>query len=124
MATANPTFTEGRRRSPESMAAVVITPDVRACLRRQIEALLDAATFLMDMLDAADAQHADMEPDCDGEADADEASVQPVMLSPDRCRAVTHRLSARQMRAAYRRNGDPIPANLRRFNGVFGSARA
>ena len=125
MATANNTFTDiGRRRRPESMAAMVLTPVVRARMEAQISAFLDSANFLLDMLDAADAQHADMEPDCDGEADVDEASAQPVTLSPDRSRAVTYRPSARQMRAAYRRNGDPIPANLRRFNGIFGSTRA
>ena len=114
MATANPTFTgTGRRRRPESMAAMVLTPAVRSRMEAQISAFLDGANFLLDMLDAADAQHADKEPDVDGEAEPDEASAQPVTLSPDRARAVTHRPSARQMCAAYRRNGDPIPANLR-----------
>ncbi|MFC0389492.1 hypothetical protein [Muricoccus vinaceus] len=106
------------------MAAMVLTPAVRDRMEAQISAFLDSANFLLDMLDAADAQHADKEPDSDGEAEADEASTQPSTLSPDRARAITHRPSARQMRAAYRRNGDPIPSNLRRFNGVFGSAGA
>ena len=65
-----------------------------------------------------------MEPDVDGEAEVDEARAQPVTLCPDHSRAVTYRPSARQQRAAYRRNGDPIPANFRRFGGVFGSTRA
>jgi len=124
MATVNSTFTEGRRRRPNTMASVVITPDLRACLHGQINAFLDAANFLLRMLDTADAQHADMEPDSDGEAEPDEASAQPATLSPDRARAVTHRPSARQMRAAYRHNGDPIPANLRPLASLFGGRRA
>ncbi|TPG41934.1 hypothetical protein EAH89_28215 [Roseomonas nepalensis] len=96
---------------------MILTPALRA----RIEAL---AAFLVDLLDAADAPHADIEPDTDGELEPDEASTQPATLCPDRARVRTYRPSARQQCAACRRNGDPIPANLRRFGGVFGGVRA
>ena len=116
MATANLSFADGMRRRPAEPVAVILTPALRA----RIEAL---ATFLVDLLDAADAPQADMEPDTDGEAEADEAGAQPVTLSPDRFRTATYRPSARQQRAAYRRNGDPLPANLRRFGSLVGGVR-
>jgi hypothetical protein len=96
--------------------------DAAARSRRRAE-LEDIITRAIAQLDAMD-WDPDLEPDEDGEEDADEASAQPITLSPDRRPVVVHRPSARQMRAAYRRNGDPIPANLRGFGSVFGSARA
>jgi hypothetical protein len=73
---------------------------------------------LIALLDAVDAQHADMEPDHDGEPEPIEAAGQPVTLAPPPVRAVQqHRPTRRQMAVAYRRNGDPIPANLRGLLG-------
>ncbi|WP_424140336.1 hypothetical protein [Roseomonas chloroacetimidivorans] len=64
----------------------------------------------------------DIEPDVEGEAEPEEASQQPVTLVPDWARPVqVVRPSHREMREAYRRNGDPIPANLR--YDIFGRAR-
>jgi hypothetical protein len=88
-------------------------------VRTRLESII---TDAIDMLDALDAQHADMEPDVEGEAEPDEASIQPTILTPDWIRPVMlHRPSPAEMRAAYRRNGDPVPANLR---GLFGRAFA
>jgi hypothetical protein len=86
----------------------------------EARAALDGAAYFVNFLDAADRPTIDLETDADGEADAIEASAQPVTLAPPPVRAVQqHRPTRRQMRAAYRRNGDPIPANLR---GLFGRA--
>jgi hypothetical protein len=83
--------------------------------------LASIITDAIDMLDALDARHADMEPDVEGEGEPDEASIQPTILTPDWISPVMlHRPSPAEMRAAYRRNGDPIPANLR---GLFGRVR-
>jgi len=124
MATAmnNTLHADDRRRSAGFIPAV-ITPELRAAIEREARSLLDAATFLIDYLNEADQPIMDLEPDADGEAEADEASVQPVTLSPDRASPLTYRPSARQQRAAYRRNGDRIPSNLRRLNGLFDRGR-
>lgn len=53
-----------------------ITSDI---LRARLENL---AQQVIDMLDALDAQYADLEPDHDGEAEPDEASAQPATLAP------------------------------------------
>ena len=77
---------------------------------------------LIALLDAADASSADMEPDAEGEAEPAEASARPVTLPPNWVLPVQHITPTRaQMRAAYRRNGDPVPVNLR---GLFGRAGA
>jgi len=55
----------------------------------------------------------------DAEPDVDEAWAQPPTLCPDRRAAVVYRPSAKQQRAAYRANGDAVPANLR---GLLGRA--
>lgn len=132
----------------------VLTPALRARIEAKVASLLDNATMLLGVLDDADRATFDMEPDFDGEEDNqdccaaadddpvsmpdrqnrndfaagtpedDEASAQPITLSPDRRPVVVYRPTAKEMRAAYRRNGDPIPANLRRFRGLTGSARA
>lgn len=106
------------RRRPRSRVRVGLSrrrsSSVPAALRARLERLIEEA---IEALNALDAQHADLEPDHDGEAEPGEVSAQPVTLAPDR-RLVVHRPSARQQRAAYRRNGDPIPSNLRR--GLFG----
>ncbi|TPG45688.1 hypothetical protein EAH89_26155 [Roseomonas nepalensis] len=102
----------------------VLTPALRARIEAKVASLLDGATMLLRVLDDADRANLDMEPDADGEAEVAEASGQPLTLSPDRSPVVVHRPTAREMRAAYRRNGDPVPANLRRFGGGFGSAHA
>ncbi|WP_043838364.1 hypothetical protein [Muricoccus aerilatus] len=119
---------EGRRRGAGFIPAVM-TPELRAEIRNRAEnlmdearAALDGATYLINLLDAADRPVIDLEPNADGEAEPDEASAQPVTLSPDRVPVLTYRPSVRQQRAAYRCNGDPVPTNLRR--GMFGSARA
>ncbi|WP_458094752.1 hypothetical protein [Roseomonas sp. WA12] len=113
---------QGPRRRQLPFAALVMTPELRAAIEREAHSLLDAATFLIDFLNAADRPTLDMEPDAEGEAEPDEASAQPVTLAPDWVRPVqVIRPTRRQMRQAYRRNGDPIPANL---CGLFGRAFA
>ena len=57
----------------------------------------------------------------DAEPDVDEAWAQPLTLCPDRRAAVVYRPNAKQRRAAYRANGDAVPANLR---GLIGRAFA
>ncbi|MBI0538984.1 hypothetical protein D9599_25870 [Roseomonas sp. KE2513] len=119
---------EDRRRGAGFIPAVM-TPELRTEIRNRAEVLmdearaaLDGATYLINLLDAADRLVIDLEPDADGETEAGEDSAQPITLSPDRVPVLTYRPSARQMRAAYRRNGDPTPATLRR--GMFGRVGA
>lgn len=119
----------GRRTLP--FAAAVMTPELRAEIRNRAESLmdeaqaaLDGAFYLINLLDAADRPVIDLEPDADSEAEPDEANAQPLTLSPDHCPLAIHRPSAAQQRAAYRRNGDAIPSNLRRFGRMFGGGRA
>lgn len=117
MATSNLSAADGMRRRPTEPVAVILTP----ALCSRIEVL---AAFLVDLRDAADAPRADMEPDTQGEAEPDEASRQLATLCPDWAPVRTYRPSARQQRAAFCRNRDPIPANLRRLGGILRSARA
>jgi len=102
------------RRRPHR--TVRLAPTLRIRLENLAQRIIDA-------LDALDAPHADLEPDVDSEEEVEEASAQAVTLCADRHPAV-HCPSAGQMRAAYQCNGDAVPANLRRFGGLFGSARA
>ncbi|MBP0493996.1 hypothetical protein [Roseomonas indoligenes] len=105
-----------------------MTPKLRVEMGRKAEELLDearaamdGAAYLIGFLDAADRPVMDLEPDCDGEDEPEEASAQPVTLAPDRVCDTVHRPTRRQMVAAYRRVGAPVPANLR---GLFGRAWA
>ncbi|MBB5695513.1 hypothetical protein [Muricoccus pecuniae] len=56
-------------------------------LRARLEAVaaeaIDTAARAIEFLDELDARHADMEPDHDGEAEAEEVSAQAVTLAPD-----------------------------------------
>lgn len=106
----------------EAKKAITTRRETSARARRRAT-LEDIITRAIAQLDALD-WDPDLEPDSDGEVEPDEASEQLVTLSPDRVRILTHRPSARQQRAAYRRNGDPVPSNLRRFGGMFGGRRA
>jgi len=120
MATSAHTIPGGAgRRTP--FAAAVMTADLRAAISREATQLLDAATFLLDFLNAADAPAEDMEPDHDGEAETVEGWLQPVTLAPPVRPVVTIRPTRAQMRAAYRRIGAPVPAELR---GLIGRAFA
>ncbi|MBP0446698.1 hypothetical protein J8J14_18130 [Roseomonas sp. SSH11] len=111
------TAAEPRRRPP---VAITIDSPTRARISDEIRTLLDRAEALIDFLNAADAPLLDLEPDADGEAEPDEASAQPVTLAPTWAPPVTiHRPTRAEMRAAYRRNGDPVPANLRSLLGRF-----
>jgi hypothetical protein len=112
--------TDARRR--RTITPLSVPPEIRARISAEIRSLLDRAEALIDFLNAADAPLLDMEPDTDGEAEPDEASAQPITLAMDRFPPVVHRPSAAQMRAAYRRIGAAIPANLR-FD-IFGRPRA
>ncbi|WP_424138577.1 hypothetical protein [Roseomonas chloroacetimidivorans] len=98
-----PLLSLGERRRPPDLAPAA---ELRA-LRERLEVLV---TNTIDMLDGLD-----------GRAEPDEAD-QPVTLVPDWARPVQAlRPSPREMREAYCRNGDPIPANLR-FD-IFGRPR-
>jgi hypothetical protein len=120
MATAHHTLLQDGRRAP--IIPVSIPLEIRARISAEIRSLLDRAEMLIDFLNAADAPLLDLEPDCDGEAEPDEASAQPLTLAMDRFPPVVHRPSVAQMRRAYRKVGAPVPANLR-FD-IFGRARA
>lgn len=130
MATATPTTLHAEvRRGAALPLAAMMTPGLRAEIVQRAAALMDearsalnAAQFLIECLDAADRPMIDLEPDHDGEEEPDEAAAQPVTLAPHACPLATIRPTAAEMRAAYRRNGDPVPRNLRRW--PFGSARA
>ena len=58
------------------------------------EAILDRVERLLDLADALDGDP-DLEPDHDGEAEPDEASLHPVTLAADRVPAVVVRFPAR-----------------------------
>ncbi|WP_424139100.1 hypothetical protein [Roseomonas chloroacetimidivorans] len=116
-----PILSLGERRRPPELAPVA---ELRA-LRERLEVLV---TNTIDMLDALDGDY-DLEPDAEGEAEKVSHGAtplpggqQPVTLVPDWVRPVqVLRPGHREMREAYRRNGDPIPANLR-FD-IFGRPR-
>ncbi|MCR0980623.1 hypothetical protein [Roseomonas populi] len=123
------------RRRPLPFAAAVMTAELRAAIEQKAQQLmdearaaLDGAAYLIDFLDAADRPILDMEPDADGEASDDVGEEEhqepwdaPITLAPDITHARVIRPTRRQMAAAYRRVGAPVPANLR---GLFGRAWA
>ena len=80
-------------------AGGITIPD--AAPRRVVHALLD---LLLDRLDAHDAATADMEPDHDGEAEADEASAQSATLAGAQVPARLVRLPV-----AFGSPGSPVP---------------
>ncbi|WP_424140004.1 hypothetical protein [Roseomonas chloroacetimidivorans] len=115
MATVLSIFSRAPGRRPPELAPVA---ELRA-LREMLEGLV---TNTIDFLDSLESD-TDLEPDVEGEAEPDEVSAQPVTLVPDWIRPVqVLRPSHREMRDAYRRAGEPIPANLR-FD-IFGRPRA
>ena len=64
-----------------------------AAVRARLELLLEE---VIEALDALDAFRADMEPDHDGEAEADKESAQPAALTPDRAPPRVVRFPPRQ----------------------------
>ena len=96
-------------------AAPITVPNVRARLEEAIQRAIET-------LDAFDAQRADLEPDADAEPDTDDCCQASDDILAPKLRSERVRLpTLAEMRAAYRRNGDPIPANLR---GLLGRAWA
>ena len=70
------------------------TPAERQAIATLREAILDRVEQLLDLADALDGDP-DLEPDADGEAEPDEASLHPATLAADRVPAVLVRPPAR-----------------------------